>query len=393
MEKTRGLLEPFVLSTHTVHGASAVDLTVIGIPFTSSQVMAGFRTGDTAWAREQVEQALAMAESRGAAVVGFGGYTSIVTDNCRSVTPESAAITSGNALTAAATVRAVVQASAKLGLRPRRIGIVGALGNIGHVLAELLLDHADRLLLVGRPGAAGRLGARADELGLAAWRRMLRDGVTTGVPGALLAGKLGGSLAATAARLTDPAAGNGASDLVETMFGGALYGAVDAALGVRSATADPASGPVRELLARDARRVIEIATDLDQLTTCNIVVTASNSPRPLLGANQLAAGRVLVCDVAVPGDVDPSVARLRPDVIVIEGGRVRLPHGQRVELPGMESVGGSLYGCLAETILLGFERRATDFATGNLTPDVVRLAGSLAETHGFLVDEGELPQR
>jgi len=40
----------------------AVDVTVIGVPFTSSQIMDGFRVGDTAWAREQVDRAVSLAE-------------------------------------------------------------------------------------------------------------------------------------------------------------------------------------------------------------------------------------------------------------------------------------------------------------------------------------------
>ena len=384
LDKTKGLLDPFLLASHTVRsgdGTRAVGVTVIGIPFTSSQIMDGFRVGDTAWAREQVDRAVALAEEHGATIIGFGGYTSIVTNNCRTIIPERAALTSGNALTAAACVRAVLRASERLALGPLRVGIVGALGNIGHVLAELLIDDAASMVLVGRASGTSRLAARAEDLAVAAWRRALGDGVRTGLPGALLLTPFGRVLGGLVS------GGLGAEPLgvVDAIVAGAVLEAVAA-----GRPASQIAEGVRATLAAASRGTIAVSTSLDDLAACNVVLAASNAPRPLLEPRHFGHDRVLVVDVAVPGDVDPRVAHERPNVVVIAGGRVRLPGGQQIELPGMPSEEGSIYGCLAETLLLGLEGHARDFATGALSPEIVRRAGALAERHGFVLDEGDL---
>ena len=371
---------PFVLAQHSVRSADrtrSVDVTVIGVPFTSSQIMDGFRVGDTAWARDQVDRAVALAEERGATIVGFGGYTSIVTNNCRTVIPERAALTSGNALTAAACVRAVLGGSARLGLGPLRIGVVGALGNIGHVLAELLIDDAASMVLIGRSAGQARLERRAEDLAVAAWRRALEDGIRTGLPGALLETPLGRVLGDAAGDASAP----GRLGLIGAIAAGSILQAISGSGG---------DARVRASLAAAARGRIDASTSLDAVATCNVIVTASNAPQPLLEPRHFGDGRVLVVDVAVPGDVDPRVAREKPNVVVIEGGRVCLPGGQRIDLPGMPSAEGSIYGCLAETLLLGLEGHARDFATGALSPAIVRRAAALAERHGFVLDEGEM---
>jgi acetylornithine/succinyldiaminopimelate/putrescine aminotransferase/predicted amino acid dehydrogenase len=305
LDKTKGLLDPFLLGVHRVesaNGSRAVEATIIGVPFTSSQIMDGFRRGDTAWARERIDRAVELAEEHGATIIGFGGYTSIVTNNCRTVTPERAAVTSGNALTAAACIAAVRIASAEMKLGPLRIGVVGALGNIGHVLAELLVEDAASLLLVGRASSRSRLEARAEDL------------------------------------------------------------------------------------RRAGARLVAISVDAKDLASCNVVLAASNAPKPILDASCFGESPVLALDVAVPGDIDGSVTAKRPNVRVLAGGRARLPGGQQIDLPGMPSQGGSIYGCLAETLLLGLEGEVRDFATGVLSPSVVRRAAALAARHGFVID-------
>src|ERR1700722_1881812 len=155
LERTRRALGPFVVHEGVVRSPKGgeVDVTVLGLAFSPEQVMASFRTGDAKWARDLIARGVELAKERGARVVGFGGYTSIVTDNCRDFAHEDVVVTSGNSLTSAATVEAVLAAKGRLGLSRVRLGVVGALGNIGAVLAELLAVHVDEVVLVGRAGA------------------------------------------------------------------------------------------------------------------------------------------------------------------------------------------------------------------------------------------------
>src|SRR5690606_20966550 len=107
----------------------------------------------------------------GCAVVGFGGFTSILTNNCRDVLASDVAVTSGNSLTAAAALEAGRLAAGRLGLERRTLGVVGAAGNIGRVLAEIAADWVDEVVLIGRPGADRRLRDAAQHLAAAAARQ------------------------------------------------------------------------------------------------------------------------------------------------------------------------------------------------------------------------------
>jgi predicted amino acid dehydrogenase len=238
------------------------------------------------------------ARGEGATLVGCGGYTSILTDNCRDLVEEDLGVTSGNSLTVAASFEALTRAAGELGLRNRVVGVVGATGNIGAALAELAADFADAVVLVGRPAAARRLERIAAKLGV------------------------------------------------------------------------PAT----------------VATDLAALRDCNVVVSASNSPRPIILPEHLARTPLVLCDVAVPRDVHESVARERPDARIIRGGIVRLPMGQTLDVPALDLPKGHVYACLGETILLGLAAREENFSLGPVRAERVREILAIARSHSFVID-------
>ncbi len=102
----------------------------------------------------------------------------------------------------------------------------------------------------------------------------------------------------------------------------------------------------------------------------------------------MAADRsVVVCDVAVPRDVHDSVLDQRPRAIVLEGGVVRAPLGQTLAIGGMNLPPGEVYGCLAETLLMGLAGIGENFSYGALDPMRIRRIRDLALMHGFTLDE------
>jgi predicted amino acid dehydrogenase len=351
LERSRTVLQPFITYrgvVQSVHG-SEVGLTVVAIPFTSAQVMASFRQADSTWVREMIEKAVEIAREQRAAVIGFGGYTSIMTNNCEDVLEEAAILTSGNSVTAAAAVDATLAAVERAGLPRVDLGVVGAVGNIGTVLAELFAEHVSSILLVGRRPAKQRLEHRADELYASAWQQAL-DGQRGGVPGALWRS---GAVRAAAAD------GSAAS------------------LGARLRKAH------LEELGEDAVP-IRVATEMGALVACNAIVSATNSPKHVVFAKHVAArGPVVLCDVATPGDISPEIARERPNAILLKGGIVRLPLGQHLAIDGMQLPTGQIYGCLAETVLLGLTGAEESLSLGALSAEKVRCARSLAHAHGF----------
>jgi acetylornithine/succinyldiaminopimelate/putrescine aminotransferase/predicted amino acid dehydrogenase len=352
--RTRGLVAPFIAAHTSLRSplGSRVQATIIGLPFTPDQVVDEMRAGGGQWARELIDDGIELARRRGCSVVGFGGFTSILTGNCRSVIASDVALTTGNSLTAAAALEATLRAAGRLDLPRRVLGVVGAIGNIGRVLAEVAADWVDEIVLIGRPGAERRLREAAAAIYASSARR-------GGAPGA------SGGLAAT------------------------LQG--------RGLMADGGQGDLGEWLRRRGeaelgeRAPVRIATDLAALTGCDIVLTASNAARPVVFPEHIAADRsVVVCDVAVPRDVHDSVLTERPRATVLKGGVVRAPLGQPLAISGMNLPAGEVYGCLAETLLMGLAGIGEDFSYGPLDPMRVRRIRDLALMHGFALDENPL---
>ena len=90
-----------------------------------------------------------------------------------------------------------------------------------------------------------------------------------------------------------------------------------------------------------------------------------------------------MCDVARPRNVAASVAQLRDDVFVFEGGVISVPgdvdFGFNFGFPPKTS-----YACMAETMILALENRYENFSLGrDLDVDRVEEIQALAKKHGF----------
>jgi acetylornithine/succinyldiaminopimelate/putrescine aminotransferase/predicted amino acid dehydrogenase/acyl-CoA synthetase (AMP-forming)/AMP-acid ligase II len=122
------------------------------------------RTGDLALARQQLQRALDLAAQAGCEVAIFGAHTSIISDSASTLhPPPGVQISSGNSYTTAALLDRVERLAA---LDAAPVAILGATGNIGNALAELLAatPSPHPLTLLGRPGAEDRLHALAARL-------------------------------------------------------------------------------------------------------------------------------------------------------------------------------------------------------------------------------------
>ncbi len=131
---------------------------------------------------------------------------------------------------------------------------------------------------------------------------------------------------------------------------------------------------------------VEITTDIKRLVECRVIVTASNSTKPIVFPEHVAAGPTVFLDISVPGDAAPELHEARPEMHYIRGGIVRLPNGageSRLHLPGWHLPDGHAYACLAETILLGLEELDSDYSCGPVNPARVRHIMALAAKHGF----------
>ncbi len=127
---------------------------------------------------------------------------------------------------------------------------------------------------------------------------------------------------------------------------------------------------------------VAISTTITDIATAQVVVTVTSSGGNLIQPEMLRRGAV-VCDVSRPRDVSQHVSQVRDDVLVIDGGLVRVPgnvdFGFDYGLPPELT-----YGCLAETMTLAFEGRYEDYSIGkSLSLAQIQEIEALATKHGF----------
>lgn len=139
---------------------------------------------------------------------------------------------------------------------------------------------------------------------------------------------------------------------------------------------------VAEQIRRETGLVPAVSDQVDRaLPRMDVVVAVSSSGGGIIRPEMLRAGAV-VCDVAMPRDVDEQVAAVRDDVLVVDGGLVEVPVRTGLEADGFPP--GTAPACLAETMLLALEGRYESFTLGrDLTVEQVDEMARLARRHGF----------
>jgi predicted amino acid dehydrogenase len=127
----------------------------------------------------------------------------------------------------------------------------------------------------------------------------------------------------------------------------------------------------------------EWTCDLTAVRAANFVVCATNSVDLPLMSEHLGSGAV-VCDVSMPATLDASSVCRRPDLVLLRGGIVRLPFGERLEIPGFPLPPGCAYGCLAEGVLLAYEGVPDMSFIGRSSVRKVNQMEAIARRHNFL---------
>ena len=345
MERTS---EPFSLKSMKLVSPSAGDLDfeIETLPVTASSIIRSLRAGETSRIVGIVNDAIKSYAAQGTTVVGLGGLLSVVTRNGTAVdkAEPGVIVTTGNTYTAALARAAILKAVETLGgaADEMRIGIIGAGGNIGAALTQLLADDFARFRLIGRKETLTRV-EHAAELAYDAALATLRAGGS--IPPRSLAAALAGTQAA------DAASGRDARAKLRAEFG-----------------EDP---------------FLPVSSEIESLGDCLIIVSASNAITPILNSRNVGKGVRIICDVSVPSDVDPELIKARPDIEVIRGGIALAPQGNDFEVDFLKLSHNCLLACMAETAILGLAGRCDFTAIGNIDPESVRTCESLAEKLGF----------
>lgn len=300
----------------------------------------------------EIRQAVQMGQKRGAKIIGLGAYTSVVTQGGLSLKGDGLPpLTTGNSYTVVASRQTVRLAAAERGwsLPTRTIAVIGAGGAIGQALSILLSRDAGRLILLGNP-------AHAEE----SRQRLLQ-----------VAGRIVWSL--------------------NKMRNGSAFpqGSV-ASLATKLDLALP-SKPDRTSLIRLGEKLIErtgsvfISVDSElMLPQADIVVCCTSTTERMVREDCLRASAV-VCDVSRPSNVGEEVRERRPDVMVLDGGVIRLPGDSTLGF-NASLAKGHAYACMAETMMLAMDQRYRDMSLGfDLPLEQVLEMERLADELGFQV--------
>ncbi len=127
---------------------------------------------------------------------------------------------------------------------------------------------------------------------------------------------------------------------------------------------------------------VTITDDINTLAQAHFIITVTSAVDTVIEPKHLRKGAV-ICDVARPRDVSRQVADERPDVLVIEGGMVKVPgnvdFGFHFGFPPQMA-----YACMAETMALTLEKKYESFTLGkDITLSQVQTIDTIATRHGF----------
>ncbi|MGI6225739.1 MAG: shikimate dehydrogenase [Peptococcales bacterium] len=139
-------------------------------------------------------------------------------------------------------------------------------------------------------------------------------------------------------------------------------------------------------LARTIMYESGIATEVSRtnevLRKADIVISVTSSVDTVINPEDLKPGAI-VCDVARPRDVSLAVQKKRKDVLVIEGGVIKVPGPVNFNF-NFGFPPGLAYACMAETMILALENRWENYSLGReLSIEKVLEIQSLAKKHNF----------
>ena len=138
-----------------------------------------------------------------------------------------------------------------------------------------------------------------------------------------------------------------------------------------------------EIIKQNYDRNVSIYTDISEgIKDADIIISATSSTGNIIMAKDLKPGSV-VCDISLPHDVCREVQKLRPDVLVIEGGVVRVPGDVNFNYDFGYPPNVAL-ACMSETMILALEGKFENFSLGRgIKLEKVEEINRLAKKHGF----------
>ncbi|HCC74076.1 MAG TPA: hypothetical protein DEP92_04705, partial [Candidatus Komeilibacteria bacterium] len=125
---------------------------------------------------------------------------------------------------------------------------------------------------------------------------------------------------------------------------------------------------------------VEITKDISLIKDCDVIIIATSSTNVIIDPLILKQNAIIY-DISQPKNVSRGLNKIRQDILVMDGGLVELPNlTTRVNLflPPL-----TIYGCLAETILLASEKKFDNFAIGKVDLNQINIIEQLGLKYNF----------
>jgi hypothetical protein len=134
---------------------------------------------------------------------------------------------------------------------------------------------------------------------------------------------------------------------------------------------------------------IPLQLNLDSLHEFDVIIAATNSTDRELIRPDMVKPDAIVCCTSIPSNLSRQFNQNDSTQLAFDGGLAKLPEDSQINFVGMPTE-GLAYGCMAETLLLGFDGQNHSFCKGTLSAAQVYRTIELAELHGFALGDLKL---
>jgi predicted amino acid dehydrogenase len=273
-----------------------------------------------------------------------------------SIVENQIGLTTGNSLTCAMGLEALLKCCKDKGMdiSEAAFAIVGAGGNIANICSEIIGEKVPKIILISNVGKENKAVALAKKIYENSYLEILdfkqnRKNEIFGISKAIYNTNVLNKLIINKTNVQEA--------------GDELYKSLKDELGDNVP--------------------IAVTSDLNNLVNANIILTASNSDEAIIYKEMLSNNPTIICDIAIPYDVDDEVKNNMQNVEVINGGLVQLPFNSDFYIPGIPLEKGMSFACIAETILMGLNEIFSNYSYGVINKNQVKKIFDIAKIHGF----------
>ena len=319
-------------------------------------------------------------------LVGLGAYTSIVTENGKTINDFEIPITTGNAYTTALMGQGIIKAAEFLNIdiSESNAAVIGAAGNIGATISALLSFYCKKIILVGsdRSDSKTRLTNTINICLKAILTEIKTQIASVDNPQEI---GLQGIAHDIYSNHVFPFLKKGNSK--ETAI---IRELINDIITPGSEITDESASILEQLIIGNSTKTnpyFEIG-NLENLKECHVVAIATNSPDNMIKPELIKEGAI-VCCASVPSNLSDTFKNHLDKYFVFDGGFAKLPEGNVIDFVGMPKQ-GMAYGCLSETLIMAFNGQNSSFAKGQINIKQVMKTIELSDLYGFEVGDFRL---